>query len=315
MHSWRPSASTEALCKRARLVARMRSFLDRRGLTEVSTPLVTAGGVTDPHIESTALDRSDGYLRTSPEYWHKRLLAAGFGDLYELGPVFRDGERGRLHQPEFTLLEWYRVGWDWQELAAEVVALIEHCLDRPEAGPPAFWRSWRDCFLDQLGVDALTAEREQLENIAGETPPGLTRDMLLDYLFATRIQPEFPADRITIVHDYPASQAALARLKPADPAVAERFEVFVGPVELANGYRELLDPEQQRNRFERDNRIRRELKRTVMPIDEDLIAALEAGMPDCSGVALGVDRLVMLATNAQHITEVMSFPSPHPGSP
>lgn len=310
MSSWRPAASAGILRRRAELLASIRRFFSQRGVAEVQTPLLTGSGVTDVHIESVATSTPDGWLRTSPEYCHKRLLAAGFGDLYELGPVFRRGEAGRDHQPEFTLLEWYRVGWSWRQLAEEVVDLVRQSLDAESGEWPVRWLSWNDCFQDALGIDALSATIEKLDSLADDAPPGLGRDALLDWLFATRIQPGFGASSITVVFDYPASQAALSRIRADDPRLAERFEVFAGSRELANGYRELADANEQRARFERDNRIRRENGQAQMPIDESLLAALSSGLPECSGVALGFDRLLMTAVGATSIEEVVSFAHP-----
>ncbi len=307
MTEWRPSASAAALRQRAALLAHVRDFFARRGVAEVQTPLITASGVTDLHIESVATDAPAGWLRTSPEYFHKRLLASGFGDLYELGPVFRRGESGRNHQPEFTLLEWYRVGWDWRRLAAEVVELIEHALPATRGARPVRWRAWNDCFMASLGVDALSAATDDLERLADDAPAGLGRDALLDWLFATRIQSGFDEHSLTVVHDYPASQAALARIHPDDPRVAERFEVFAGSMELANGYRELTDPREQRRRFERDNRLRRDNGQAPMPIDTALLEAMTEGLPECAGVALGFDRLLMAASGEETIERVVSF--------
>lgn len=310
MSDWRPSASFETLRRRAELFGHIRSFFAERDVVEVQTPLLTTSGVTDVHIESIPANAPGGWLRTSPEYCHKRLLAAGFGDLYELGTVFRRGEAGGNHQPEFTLLEWYRVGWSWQDLADEAVDLIRHCLGADSGNWRARRISWNDCFRESLGIDALSATDSELEQLADDAPRELDRDALLDWLFATRIQPAFEQRTITVVHDYPASQAALARLRPDDPRVAERFEVFAGSSELANGYHELGDAEEQRARFRRDNRIRRQLGRPEMPLDESLLAALSAGLPDCSGVALGFDRLVMTAFGASAIEDVVSFAHP-----
>lgn len=310
MSAWQPSASADALARRSELLARVRSFFSQRGVLEVQTPVLTASGVTDVHIESVAVDDPPGWLRTSPEHCHKRLLAAGLGDLYELGPVFRRGEAGRHHQPEFTLLEWYRVGWTWQALAEEVVELISCCLPETERRRDVRWRSWRSCFEDALDIDALTADDHDIARCADDAPAGLDRDALLDWLFATRIQPGFGADVITVVHDYPASQAALARLSTGDPRVAERFEVFLGSLELGNGYHELCDAGEQRARFERDKEARRLRGQPAMPVDESILAALAAGLPDCAGVALGFDRLVMAALGAPTIEQAVSFSHP-----
>lgn len=309
MSLWRPTAGPEQLHSRARMTRRIRQFFDQRGVVEVTTPTITRSGVTDPQIESLALASGRAWLRTSPEFHHKRLLAAGFGDLYELGPVFRGGERGRLNHGEFTLLEWYRVGWDWHDLARETVDLIAECLGR--SAHKVQFCAWRECFRDRLDLDPMEADDVEVAAAAAGAPADCTRDAHLDFLFATRIQPALPANLLTVIYDYPASQAALARRRPDDRRVAERFEVFCGPVELANGYRELTDADEQRRRFERDNRLRTEWGRAPMPIDEELLAALEAGLPECSGVAVGFDRLVMLATGVDDIRRVMAFaPAP-----
>jgi elongation factor P--(R)-beta-lysine ligase len=310
MTQWKPTATLDRLRERAALIARLRSFLAERDVLEVSTPCITACGVTDPNIDSLELTEGRGFLRTSPEYWHKRLLAAGCGDLYELGPVFRADESGRMHQVEFTLLEWYRVGWDWHRLAEEVVALIRHCLAAGAGALPASYCSWNECFRHHLNIDGLGASRQELREVATDAPGDCSRDMLLDYLFTTRIQSAFKPGTIYVVHDYPAEQAALARLSADDPRVAERFEVFLGPVELANGYGELTDAAEQSARFARDNRLRTDLGKQQMPIDTALVRALESGIPACSGVALGIDRLLMVALGADEISEVMSFPPP-----
>ncbi|MGK7295325.1 MAG: EF-P lysine aminoacylase EpmA [Candidatus Wenzhouxiangella sp. M2_3B_020] len=290
---------------RARLVRAIRQFFAQRGVEEALTPATTTCGVTDVHIESVAL-APGGYLRTSPEYAHKRLLAAGAGDLYELGPVFRAGEHGRLHRTEFTLLEWYRVGWTWSRLADEVLDLVEMLT------PGRRWHRrivpWRDLMGEELGLDPAGACVDELRRLASDAPAGLERPELFDWLFATRVQPTLPLDQLTVVHDYPACQAALARLRPDAPEWAERFEVFAGTLELANGYRELTDATAQRQRFEADNRRRRELGRSSMPIDERLIDALQTGLPECSGVALGFDRLAMVAADTDDIGDVEMFP-------
>ncbi|MCA1779640.1 MAG: EF-P lysine aminoacylase GenX [Xanthomonadaceae bacterium] len=287
--------------KRAEAAARIRRFFAERGVLEVQTALISEYGVTDVHIENIRL-RDHGFLRTSPEYAHKKLLASGAGDLFELGPVFRAGERGRLHRPEFVMLEWYRLGWSWQQLAREVTELIERLT------PDCRWQivrvPWRELVADVLPFDPLNAPLEQLRQALDDAPSGLARPELLDWLFASRIQPDFPQDQLTIVHDYPACQAALARLKPGETQWAERFEVFAGPIELANGYRELIDADEQSRRFEGDNQRRIALGREAMPIDHELIHALKTGLPDCAGVALGFERLLMVMSCAADISEV-----------
>lgn len=302
--NWRPRPSQQAIRARAQLLACIRAFFAERDVLEVQTPLLTRYGITDPHIDSLAL--TDGhYLRTSPEYAHKRLLAAGFGDVYELGPVFRAGEHGRRHRPQFTLLEWYRLGFDWRALAEEVVALIQFC--QPARPWRVKWLAWRDSFSALDGYDPLVDEEKTLISMTPSLPDDCDRDMRLDYLLATEVQSRFPADQLTILHHYPASQAALARLAPDDPRLACRFEVFAGPLELANGYHELLDTSEQKRRFENDNRYRQRLDKPTMPIDQELLDALASGLPDCSGVALGVDRLLMAILNQPDIAQVCLF--------
>jgi elongation factor P--(R)-beta-lysine ligase len=301
---WRPLASMDALQLRAAMLARIRDFFARRGVLEVTTPLITPSGITDLHIESLAL--ADGrFLRTSPEYQHKRLLAAGFPDLYELGPVFRAEEHGRCHRTEFTLLEWYRLGFDWRELAEEVAELIRLCLTGQDLR--LRYLAWSESFSPLGDFDPLNCEPQHLLDLTPTLPDDCNHDMRLDYLFATAVQPDFPIDTITVIHDYPASQAALARLKPDDQRVAERFEVFVGPVELANGYRELTQAGEQGRRLAADNASRLALGRRAMPIDQRFLAALDHGLPDCSGVALGVDRLLMIAIGSQDIADTIAF--------
>ena len=301
---WQPSASEQALIARSQLLTLIRSFFLERGLIEVQTPLVTADGITDPHIDSVAL-AGGGFLRTSPEYAHKRLLAAGIGDLFELGPVFRQGEHGQRHRQQFTLLEWYRRGLSWRQLAEETLELIRHC--NPERRWQIKWLAWRDAFSAIDGMDPMTITDPELETLTPSLPNDCDRDMRLDFLLATEIQPHFPKDQLTVLHHYPASQAALARLSPEDPRFACRFEVFAGPLELANGYHELCNPEEQRRRFIQDNRYRQQLGKPTMPIDETFLAALQAGLPDCSGIALGVDRLLMALLDRTDIADVVAF--------
>lgn len=290
----------ELIGLRARMARSAREFFFDRDVAEVHTPLITATGVTDVHIECVELAEG-GYLRSSPEYAHKRLLAAGLGDLYELGPVFRAGEKGLVHRPEFTLLEWYRLGWEWQALAHETVTLIETLA--PANGRAIEFVRWADLVERETGLNYAEADVAGLAAATLDAPAGLDEPERLDWLFATRVQPALPADVITVVHHYPAIQAALARRDPGDPAWAERFEVFVGGLELANGYRELTDADEQRARFESDNRRRAALGLRKMPIDERLLDALASGLPECSGVALGFDRLVLLAAGADDLGE------------
>ena len=324
MSDWQPSASFDALHLRARLNATIRTFFAERGVLEVETPILSQAGNTEPNIASFPLEfsgRTDGaprtrWLRTSPEYPLKRLLAAGFGDCYELGRVFRDGEVGGRHNPEFTMLEWYRLGWDHVRLAQETVELVRAALALVGRSADAGGISYRDLYLRELGVDPMTATDESLRNALGDAvidPSGLGRDDWLDLLMTHRIQPRFRADAILVVHDYPASQCALARVRqpaPAnagDPPVAERFELYLGPLELANGYHELADAGEQRRRFERDLAIRAGRRVATPAVDGRLLDALAQGLPDCAGVALGVDRLLMAMLETSEIAEVLAF--------
>jgi len=303
---------------RAGIYTCIRAFFAERHVLEVETPMLSAAGNTDPNIQSFST-RFTGHvdagsprrwLRTSPEFPLKRLLAAGVGDCYEMGRVFRDGEAGGRHNPEFTMLEWYRVGWDDAKLAREVIDLLEILLLRAGRTIDVVETTYRGLFRDALGVDALTDPvsrlREPLSDI-GIDPDGLERDDWLDLLMTHRIQPKFPRDRITVVSDFPASQCALARIRQDDPPVAERFEVYVGPYEVANGYHELNDAAEQRERFERDNAKRRARGAPEVAIDEPLLAALDR-MPDCAGVAMGIERLLMVLAGTDAIADVLAFP-------
>lgn len=307
-----------ALRLRADLYRLIRAFFDTRGVIEVETPILSRAGNSDPAIDSwiaRPAERPDVlpcWLRTSPEYPLKRLVAAGIGDCYELGRVFRAGERGRNHNPEFTMLEWYRIGWDDLRLADEVVELVEAALLPLERRVAVHRVSYRGLFRDALGLDPFTASEAELDaalvpfNVRGD----LDRDDRLNLLLTHAVEPGFPQDRITVVHGFPPSQAALSRIVPGSDGLLEarRFEVYLGPVELANGYHELADPEEQRARFESDLSRRRREGRALPPIDEALLAALESGLPDCAGVALGVDRLLMAMLGIDRIDDVLGIP-------
>ncbi|QNP40861.1 EF-P lysine aminoacylase EpmA [Lysobacter solisilvae (ex Woo and Kim 2022)] len=318
--SWQPSASFETLHLRARLNAAIRAFFAERGVVEVETPVLSRAGNTDPNIASFSLEfsgRTDGaprtrWLRTSPEYPLKRLLAAGFGDCYELGRVFRDGEAGGRHNPEFTMLEWYRLGWDHCRLIEETAALVNAALALVGRGAQLTLVSYHDLYRQQLGLDPATASEADLRNALGDVvidPAGLTRDDWLDLLMTHRLQPAFPRDQLLALYDYPASQCALARIRRDDGAVpvAERFELYLGPLELANGYHELADAEEQGARFDRDLQRRRERGDAQPPRDENLLHALAAGFPACAGVAMGVDRLMMAMLGTTRIADVLAF--------
>lgn len=319
--NWEPSASFDALRLRARLNATLRAFFDARGVVEVETPVMSMAGNTDPNIASFHLQfsgRTDGaprtrWLRTSPEYPLKRLLAAGFGDCYELGRVFRDGEAGGRHNPEFTMLEWYRLGWDHTRLIEETAELVQAALALVGRTAALQRVSYHQLYRERLGIDPATASIEELRVALGDVvidPSGLTRDDWLDLLMTHRLQPTFPADQLLAVYDYPASQCALARVRHDATPVAERFELYLGPLELANGYHELADATEQGARFDRDLQVRQERGDVQPPRDERLLQALAAGFPACAGVALGVDRLMMAMLGSGHIADVLAFDFP-----
>jgi lysyl-tRNA synthetase class 2 len=308
-----------ALRLRADTYAHIRAFFAERGVLEVETPILSAAGNTDPNIRSFTTRFSghvdagarERWLRTSPEFPLKRLLAAGAPDIYELGRVFRDGEAGGRHNPEFTMLEWYRVGWDDMRLAREVIDLLQRVMVSAGRTIDIVETTYRGLFHDALGIDPLVDPVDVLQAaLQGTTVidgDGLERDDWLDLLLTHRLQPAFPRDRVTVVRDFPASQCALARIRPGEPPVAERFEVYIGPYEVANGYHELNDAAEQRVRFERDNAKRRARGDREVPLDEPLLAVLDA-MPACAGVALGIERLLMVLAGTDAIADVLAFP-------
>ena len=308
-----PDSGGGRLRARATLLAQIRKFFAAKDIVEVDTPLLCSSGVTDPAIEPLLVERGDSlkhprYLQTSPEYAMKRLLAQGSGAIYQIARAFRDGEAGARHNPEFTLLEWYRPGFDHHQLMAEVAELVTHCLGEHRL----LKRSYRQLFQDLLGVDPFTASLAELEAVAHRHIDtgalGGDRDLWLDLLMSHLIEPQLVGADSCFVYDYPASQAALARVVEVDGMlVGQRFELYVDGLELANGYFELTDPVEQRRRFELDNARRREFGQAERPLDEFFLAALEAGLPSCSGVALGVDRLLMLVMGVSDIREVLAF--------
>jgi lysyl-tRNA synthetase class 2 len=307
---------------RAALLAVARRHFAERNVLEVETPAFSSAGVTDTHVESVEAQAHGlglrGYLATSPEYPMKRLLAAGSGDIYQIARVFRDGESGRLHNPEFTLIEWYRVGFDTDLLMNDVESLLGALLAprlKTARWQPAIRLSYREAMRRYAGVDPfddavadLRAAAER-RGVAAPSDLGAGRDPWLDLLMSTIVGPQLGRGVLCFIHDYPASQAALARVRSADPPTAERFEAYFEGMELANGFRELADAAEQRARFAADQAARRSAGRSSPPVDERLLAALASGLPDCSGVALGFDRVVMLASGARSIEEVLAFPT------
>jgi len=339
--NWRPTVSFENLRLRARVLSQIRQFFAQRDVLEVETPLMCHATVTDPFIDSFSLN-SEGvnhsaedplYLQTSPEYAMKRLLAVGSGAIYQICKAFRRGELGAQHNPEFTILEWYRPGFDHHDLMAEVAELLSLVLGLRPSQFDKF--SYQDIFLEYLDVDPHRASCEQLQDIARrygiDEIIGLEKvdkDTYLQLLMSDVIEPHLGLSQPAFVYDFPTSQAALARIRPgvlhdskrqianetsgmlhgAQAAVAERFEVYVQGVELANGFHELKDCDEQAERFSKDLAKRSSLKKELPPVDERFLAALQHGLPDCAGVAMGVDRLVMLAAKCDSLQDVMAFP-------
>ncbi|MBI2994537.1 MAG: EF-P lysine aminoacylase GenX [Gammaproteobacteria bacterium] len=310
---WRPSATRDILARRAGLLCAIRTFMHDRGVLEVETPALSHAAATDPNIQSLqsrvhlpqASAAAEVCLHTSPEFPMKRLLAAGLGPIFQVAKVFRDHECGPLHQPEFTMLEWYRPGFDHHRLMDEIAELLQML------GLPAPARStYRDVFMRHTGLCPHTAPDEALQNRAAElglVASGADRNLLLDFLFSRTVTPRLPASG-ALVYAYPVSQAALARIVPSLPPVAERFELFLSGMEIANGFHELGDSVEQRRRFAADNARRASRGLPVMPVDERLLAALDSGLPDCAGAALGVERLLMVLTGSKRIDEVVAFP-------
>ncbi len=314
---WQSDATVKLLKQRAHALKRIRDFFEHRSVLEVETPLLCHHGSSDPFIKSwrAYVDGAPAnkacYLQTSPEYAMKRLLASGSGSIYQMGKAFRGDEQGRYHNPEFTLLEWYRVGWTYQQLMAEVVELIQQFLPTV----PIVQYSYRQLFLDYLSLDPWQVTAHELQNSAivhGVSVPDTVdvndKDMWLMWLMATVIEPQWRGKGLVFVYDYPSSQAILAALAETEyGTVAKRFEVYIDGIELANGFEELQDAAIQRARFVADNEKRRRLGLPEVVIDEYLLAALVAGLPACAGVALGIDRLLLSVYEQETLSQIMAF--------
>lgn len=311
---WQPAARLDTLRRRAALLDAVRGFFRERAVLEVETPLVLSRTVTDVQINSLRVEDSR-WLHTSPEYPMKRLLAAGSGDIFQVCHVFRAGESGRLHNPEFTMVEWYRLGFGLPQIMQETAALAATLLQAGgRTAPETEAISYAEAFERELGCNPLTASVEQLRQLAAHhglaasSIRDATRDDLLDFLVAVVVGPRLGRGRLTCLHHFPASQAALARLDQADPRTALRFELYAEGIELANGYVELASAAEQRQRFEADLTERRRRGLPGPDMDTRLLAALESGLPPCAGVALGFDRVAMLALGATRIDAVLAFP-------
>lgn len=312
--TWRASSGVAVAQLRAAMLERARRFFGDRNVLEVDTPALAGSTASDPNIESLCVTGPSGsrlFLQTSPESFMKRLLADGYPDIFEICRVFRDGEVGRRHQPEFTMVEWYRRGFGLGEMIDDTVDFIADVVGRSELRD-ARQLEYEEAFRRLAGVDPLASPVEDLADAADtdtdlRSSLGHDRDAWLDLLLSTRVAPRFADKQLTVLRHFPVSQAALARTCPADPRLADRFEVFYGGMELANGFVELRDAREQRQRMLTDLDRRRAAGRQSVPLDEPLLAALESGLPECAGVAVGFERLLMVAAGTDDIRNVLTF--------
>ncbi|MDY7218695.1 EF-P lysine aminoacylase EpmA [Denitrificimonas sp. JX-1] len=304
MHTWSPSAPRSALVARQQLYRNIREYFYNRDVLEVETPLLCQAPVADPNI--TPIQADQRWLHTSPEYAMKRMLCAGYGDIYQICKVFRQGEAGKRHNPEFTMLEWYRVGWSLPQLMDEVADLLKILLSERFNPLPCLHLSYAQAMQTYAQLDIHHCSANQISALGQQLANAdldLNRDGWLDIIMSHQVEPALPKNTLVFISEFPASQAALARLanNAEGITIAQRFEVFFNGMELANGYHELTDAKQQLERF------KHELQDTQRPHDAHLISALEYGLPDCSGVALGLDRVLLHLLNAQHIAQIISF--------
>ena len=306
--NWQPGSPLHALKARACLYRQIRAFFHARGILEVETPALSQAGNTDPAINSLPVNTPEGlrYLHTSPEYPMKRLLAAGSGDIYQICKVWRQDESGRKHNPEFSMLEYYRVGFSYRQLMQEVAELLHELV--PHISQPPDFVSYRQCFLESLGIDPHVADSHELSACARGLGLDMAGELSLqgwrDLLFSHHIEAGFPTDRFTFVYHYPATQAALARTRQEDGnTVAERFEVYLGPLELGNGYQEQTDAEKNRQILHADAEERSQ----PVPVDTRFLAALQAGMPFSAGIAIGLDRVLLCHLQETRLDRVISF--------
>jgi len=316
---WRPGSELDVIRMRTRMLSRLRSFFEERGVLEVETPLLSSCFGTEPSIEPLCSEFTGPgyaagrklYLQSSPEFFMKRLLADGSGPIYQVCKAFRNAEAGRLHNPEFSILEWYRPDFDARRLMREVGELVAQLLGRPDLAIE--YIPYALLFNEKLGLDIFELQAQELatfardRNLIGAESLELDRDGWLNLLMSTLIESDLGSDGLCFVTDYPATQASLARLNEADPRTAARFELYYQGVELANGFEELADAEEQAERFEHENCVRRSNGQLPMPVDEALLGALEHGLPQCSGVALGLDRVLMCQLGLEDIDQVLTF--------
>lgn len=319
--SWRPSASISNLRARANILAKIRNFFAEKQVLEVDTQAMSAATVSDLHLVSFSTQFNDAgaahqngktlYLQTSPEYAMKRLLASGSGAIYQICKAFRNEESGRHHNPEFTMLEWYRPGFDHFDLMAELSDLMQLILSCEKAES----LSYQQAFIKFTGADPLTSSLDDLKQLilthelsADWAKNETNKDTLLQYIFMELVETNIGKHVPCFIYNFPASQAALAKISVDDSRVAQRFELYYQGMELANGFHELTDASEQLQRFQADNQLRIKNGLAEKSIDENLIAALQSGLPECAGVALGIDRLVMIAVKAETISDVIAFP-------
>ena len=322
MTDWQPTASLEMLKIKARLLSKLRAFFDEKNILEVQTPVLSQAGNTEPTIETFIIHQFENskhiiqpsFLNTSPEFSMKRLIAAGSGSIYQITPAFRQNEQGQRHNSEFTLLEWYRLNFDHHALMGEVNSLVRFVAeDFLKLGRSHFF-SYQDAMIKFADIDPFTATNEELKAAtikSGIDAVGMddaSTDTWLDLLMSQVVEKNLPENCPVFIYDYPSTQAALSKIRKGTPDVAERFELYINGMELANGFHELSDAKEQEERFHKDQAKRKEQGLQGIPADYNLIAALKHGLPECAGVAIGVERLLMVLTGAEHINEVLTFP-------
>ncbi|WP_019030176.1 elongation factor P--(R)-beta-lysine ligase [Colwellia piezophila] len=319
--NWQATLSWQNAQKRAAVLHKIRHFFAERKVVEVETPALSQGTVTDVYLDaftcqynflanSSAEHSVSLFLQTSPEFHMKRLLASGYGCIFQIAKAYRHEEFGRYHNPEFTLLEWYRIGFDQFDLMDEVAELLKTVLDCNDVASS----SYQEVFIEKLAIDPLTASFDELVQLLAKHNKSADwlidsgdKDLLLQFIFTELVEPTIGVEQPQFIYNFPIAQASLARVSEEDSRVAQRFECYYRGIELVNGFNELTDANEQQVRFEQDNAKRTALGLNTRPIDENFIAALKHGLPQCSGVALGIDRLVMLALDIKKISEVQSF--------
>lgn len=319
MSDWQPTASLEAIQVRARLLSKLRAFFAEKDILEVQTPVISHAGNTDPTIAPFLIQQCENsnapaFLNTSPEFSMKRLLAAGYGSMYQITPAFRQEEQGSRHNSEFTLLEWYRLDYDHHALMGEVNALLRYVAEEFIKLERSQFYTYQDAMIKFADIDPFKTTISELSKVvedAGIDVVGMedaTTDDWLNLVMSQIVEKNLPQNCPVFIYDYPPSQAALARIRKGTHDVAERFELYINGMELANGFYELQDADEQAARFIKEQDIRKQKGMPGIPADANLIAALKQGLPDCAGVALGVDRLLMVLAGAKHINEVITFP-------